>query len=74
MRRRFEEFVSHRSYDAVQVEDIQMAQYAWLLSGIARILDMHNIESALMWRYAAIEGDPLRTSLRANYLGKAPAL
>lgn len=42
-----------RSYDLVQVEDVIMAQYVLREMGNAyRILDMHNVESNLMERYA----------------------
>jgi glycosyltransferase involved in cell wall biosynthesis len=37
-----------------------MAQYVLPLPGFRLVLDMHNIESALLTRYAARQGDPLR--------------
>lgn len=41
------------AYDLVLVEDIVMAQYAPLAEGARRFLDMHNVESDLMARFAA---------------------
>lgn len=45
--------VLQNTYDLVQVEDVIMAQYMLKEMGNAcRILDMHNVESSLMKRYA----------------------
>lgn len=45
-----------RRYDAVQVEDISMAQYALDAPAPLKVLDMHNVESSLMHRYSVREG------------------
>jgi sugar transferase (PEP-CTERM/EpsH1 system associated) len=51
---------SSQSYDAVLVEDIVMAQYALPNRTAARFLDMHNVESHLLERYADAETRVLR--------------
>jgi sugar transferase (PEP-CTERM/EpsH1 system associated) len=51
MTRLVQEVVHAHSFDLVQVESLQMAQYGIDLDA-ATILDLHNIESLLMKRYA----------------------
>ncbi len=46
-------------FDIVQAEDVQMAQYCTNLT-IPTVLDMHNVESVLMQRYAKQERHPLK--------------
>ncbi|GFM37300.1 glycosyltransferase [Desulfovibrio psychrotolerans] len=47
------ELAGRNAYDLALVEDIVMAQYAPLVKGARRFLDMHNVESDLMARFAA---------------------
>lgn len=47
-------------YDMLLVEDIVMAQYALDIDAPARFLDMHNVESHLMRRYAESESNVAR--------------
>jgi polysaccharide biosynthesis protein PslH len=46
------EATSRTAFDVVVVEDIAMAQYAHLFGDACVVLDMHNVESHLMRRYA----------------------
>jgi len=46
--------------DAVHCEHLNMAQYAPAGKGLKRIIDMHNVESEIMRRYAEKASDPLR--------------
>ncbi len=43
---------TENSYDMLLVEDIVMAEYARSLPVPIKFLDMHNVESSLMYRYA----------------------
>jgi len=48
-------------YDLVQIEDVVMAQYLnKAMAGAVRILDMHNVESDLLHRYAEQEKSLLK--------------
>lgn len=47
-------------YDMLLAEDIVMAQYATQVRARVRFLDMHNVESHLMTRYAELERSPAR--------------
>jgi sugar transferase (PEP-CTERM/EpsH1 system associated) len=49
------ELIQIHRYDAVQVEDVSMAQYALRTPIPLKILDMHNVESSLMRRFAGQE-------------------
>ncbi len=46
--------------DAVHCEHLNMAQYAMAGDGVKRIIDMHNVESEIMRRYADKASDPLK--------------
>src|SRR6266540_1588311 len=48
------------NYDFIQIEDIVMAEYLPLKSEAFKILDMHNIESKLLIRYAEQEKNALK--------------
>ena len=48
-----------RRFDLVQAESLQMAQYCTNLA-IPTVLDLHNIESLVMKRYAKFERNPLK--------------
>lgn len=51
------EMISGQAYDLVQIEDVVMAQYVVpAMDESLRILDMHNVESALLRRYAEKDG------------------
>jgi sugar transferase (PEP-CTERM/EpsH1 system associated) len=53
--------VSHYCYDLIQIEDIVMTQYCNpKFNRITRILDMHNVESDLLYRYSRNEKNPLK--------------
>jgi len=60
MHAKLAEIVTRTPPDIVQVEDIHMAQYVLPLRGFPLVLDMHNIESALLTRYADRQREPLR--------------
>ena len=60
MHAKLAEIVTNTPPDIVQVEDIHMAQYVLPLRGFPLVLDMHNIESALLTRYADRQREPLR--------------
>jgi sugar transferase (PEP-CTERM/EpsH1 system associated) len=51
--------VRRRRFDLIQAESVHMAQYC-LGHGPLTVLDLHNIESELMARYAAQESNPLK--------------
>ena len=51
------EAASERSFDGVVIEDIAMAQYASIFGQTRVVLDMHNVESHLMRRYALGEAN-----------------
>lgn len=51
----FERLVSNNDYSYIHVEDVVMAQYAKEFTRATKILDMHNIESNLLYRYASHE-------------------
>lgn len=56
-----DQMLADRKYDIIQVEDIVMAQYLPVADlGVIRILDMHNIESHLLERYAKNEPNFLK--------------
>jgi sugar transferase (PEP-CTERM/EpsH1 system associated) len=59
MASRFKNMVRERNFDIVQVENIHMAQYC-LNAGCPTILDLHNVDSMLMRRYAEQERNPLK--------------
>ncbi len=46
--------------DVVHCEHLNMAQYAPAGIGLKRVIDMHNLESEIMRRYAEKAGDPLK--------------
>ena len=53
-----QEMATGQAYDLVQIEDVVMAQYlASIMDKSLRILDMHNVESALLRRYAEKNGN-----------------
>jgi sugar transferase (PEP-CTERM/EpsH1 system associated) len=53
-----QEMVTGQTYDLVQIEDVVMAQYlSPVMDTSLRILDMHNVESALLRRYAEKDGN-----------------
>lgn len=58
----FERLTTENDYDYVQVEDINLAQYALNKRGPKRVLDMHNIESDLLRRYADKEKSFFRSA------------
>jgi polysaccharide biosynthesis protein PslH len=64
------DIVTSTSPDIVHVEDIHMAQYVLPLRDSRLVLDMHNIESALLTRYADRQRDPLRKGYARLTAGK----
>ncbi|MDO9583011.1 MAG: glycosyltransferase [Desulfomicrobium sp.] len=53
-----QEMATGQAYDLVQIEDVVMAQYVVpAMDNSLRILDMHNVESALLRRYAEKDGN-----------------
>jgi polysaccharide biosynthesis protein PslH len=73
MHARLTEIAAATPPDVVQVEDIHMVQYILPHRGLLRVLDMHNIESLLLLRYADRQRDPLRkiyARLTAAKLGR----
>lgn len=60
MHAKLAEIITSSRPDIIQVEDIHMAQYVLPLHGFPLVLDMHNIESLLLLRYADRQHDPLR--------------
>lgn len=58
--RAFARMLESKRYHAVMVEDIVMAQYAFARDVPVRVLDMHNVESHLLRRYAHETANPLR--------------
>lgn len=56
-----EAMAAQRDYDAVQVEDVVMAQYVLNLPFPLKVLDMHNVESSLMARFARQERSPAKS-------------
>jgi sugar transferase (PEP-CTERM/EpsH1 system associated) len=70
MHAKLAEVVASTRPDIVHVEDIHMAQYVLALRGSPLVLDMHNIESALLTRYADRERDPLRKAYARLSAGK----
>jgi sugar transferase (PEP-CTERM/EpsH1 system associated) len=70
MHAKLAELVTSTRPDIVQVEDIHMAQYVLPLRGFRLVLDMHNIESALLTRYADRQRDPLRKAYARVTAGK----
>jgi len=50
----------NQGIDVVHCEHLNMAQYAMAGNGVKRIIDMHNVESEIMRRYAEKASDPLR--------------
>lgn len=59
--REIEAMAAQRDYDAVQVEDVVMAQYVLNLPFPLKVLDMHNVESSLMARFARQERSPAKS-------------
>ncbi len=57
----FDRLVAENDYDYIQVEDINLAQYAMEKSNAVKVLDMHNIESDLLRRYAEKESNFLKS-------------
>jgi glycosyltransferase involved in cell wall biosynthesis len=51
--------VSRRRFDVIQAESVQMAQYC-LGAPAATVLDLHNIESVILKRYADCTRNPLK--------------
>jgi len=51
--------VSRRRFDVIQAESVQMAQYC-LGAPAATVLDLHNIESVILKRYAECTRNPLK--------------
>jgi len=73
MHAKLAEIIASTRPDIIQVEDIHMAQYVLPLRGFPLVLDMHNIESLLLLRYADRQRDPLRkiyARLTAAKLGR----
>lgn len=70
MRAKVAEIVTSTPPDIIQVEDIHMAQYVLPLQGPRLVLDMHNIESALLTRYADRQRSPLRKAYARLTAGK----
>lgn len=53
-----QQMIAEQAYDLVQIEDVVMAQYVVpTMDKSLRILDMHNVESALLRRYAEKDGN-----------------
>jgi sugar transferase (PEP-CTERM/EpsH1 system associated) len=66
-----------RTYDLIQVEDLVMAHYLRRKQGQCAVLDMHNIESNLLARYADHEKNTFRrwyAMLTAGKLAKFEVL
>lgn len=57
---RMDGLAASRQYDFLMVEDIVMASYARKVTVPVKFLDMHNVESHLMRRYAENESSPAR--------------
>lgn len=55
MHKKISELIAENKYDLIQVEDIVMCQYLPKAINTLKVLDMHNIESELMRRYAKEE-------------------
>lgn len=73
MHAKLAEIITSTRPDIIHVEDIHMAQYVLPLGGVPLVLDMHNIESLLLLRYADRQRDPLRkiyARLTAAKLGR----
>lgn len=60
MARAVARLAAKKAYDLVQIEDVVMAQYLPAGHRGGKILDMHNVESHLLARYAAHERNPLK--------------
>jgi len=58
--RAYADLLSRNRYDVVQVEDVVMAQYAAGREIPVRVLDMHNVESDLLRRFADETANPLQ--------------
>jgi sugar transferase (PEP-CTERM/EpsH1 system associated) len=71
-----EELVSEflgRGFDAIHCSHLHMAQYAPTDDSILKVVDMHNVESEILERYAEKVWDPLRkhyAKLTASKLSK----
>jgi sugar transferase (PEP-CTERM/EpsH1 system associated) len=61
LRDRVGELARGGSYDMLLVEDVVMAQYAAAVDAKIKFLDMHNVESHLLQRYAADEPNIARS-------------
>lgn len=72
MRALLTEMLSGESFDVVQAESLHMAQYCLGLS-LPTILDLHNIESLLMQRYAQQASHPLKRFYAARTWRKLAA-
>lgn len=59
-RERLQRWSSDTAYDVLLVEDVVLAQYRDAVSAPVQLLDMHNIESHLMARFAENTGNPAK--------------
>lgn len=62
MRAAIEKITKKEQFDLIYVDHLQMAQYFYN-GGIPRVLDQHNIESALVRRYLPTVKNPIKRSL-----------
>ena len=67
---RMDELAASRQYDFLLVEDIVMASYFRKVRVPVKFLDMHNVESHLMRRYAENESSPARRMYARLTAGK----
>jgi sugar transferase (PEP-CTERM/EpsH1 system associated) len=70
MQKTFIELVQKNKYDYLQIEDIVMSQYLPQEPASYTILDMHNIESALMRRYAQYQSNIFKKYYATFTVGK----
>src|SRR4029077_4494544 len=73
MRTRLAEVLANQRPGVGDVEEIHMPQYVLGLHGTPLVLDMHNIESLLLRRYADRQRDPLRKGYARLTAGKLEA-
>lgn len=64
------EIIQKNQYDLIQIEDIMMCDNLENSSGVKVVLDMHNVQSALMLRYALNETNILKKIYARMTAGK----
>lgn len=69
-RRALDALLARHSYGYIQVEDVVMAQYVEGMKDARKVLDMHNIESDLLRRYADNTDNLLRRTYARNAAAK----